>query len=165
MENWKKLRDSQYSVSDLGRVRNDNTNHILTPRDNGAGRLLVDLRKSVIGKNIQVHRLVAECFIRPLIVGEKLEVNHKDGNPKNNSLINLEYVSASDNMRHAFQNGLRYKKEIPKFTKMRDDIFQLKSEGYSQSKIAKTLEVNQSHVSRTLRGEAYTTLNQQGVTL
>ena len=165
MENWKKLRDSQYSVSDFGRVRNDNTDHVLKPKDNGNGRLLVDLRKSVIGKNIQVHRLVAECFIRPLNENEKLEVNHKDGNPKNNALDNLEYVSASDNMRHAFKNGLRYKREIPRFKKMKDDIFRLHAEGTSQSKIAKSLGINQSHVSRTLRGEAYTTLNQQGVTL
>ena len=162
MEKWEKFRDSIYSVSNEGRVRNDVTGTILKQYPNQYGRLLVDAR-STLGKCFQVHRMVMEtCYGYP---SKGIEVNHKDGNPKNNELGNLEYVTAKENMIHAFQNGLRYKKEIPKFRKMRDDIFQLSKEGYSQSKIAKALGINQSHVSRTLRGEAYTTLNQQGVTL
>lgn len=48
-----------------------------------------------------VHRLVAKAFIpNP----ESLPtVNHKDGDPSNNKVENLEWMSYSDNHRHSFQ--------------------------------------------------------------
>ena len=161
MEEWKKFRDSIYSVSNRGRVRNDIKNTILTPYSNQFGRMLVDFR-STLGKCFQVHRVVAEVFI-----GEpgKLEVNHRDGNTKNNSLENLEYVTAKENMRHAVENGLCQKKNLKKFQNTREEMFRLKSEGHNQAQIAKILAVDASHVSRTLRGKTNARINNQGVTL
>ena len=56
------------------------------------------------GKNHRVHRLVAEAFI-PNPNGFR-EVNHIDGNKQNNSVKNLEWVTHSENMIHAYQTGL-----------------------------------------------------------
>ncbi len=51
-----------------------------------------------------VSRLVATAFIpNP---ENKEEVNHKNGNPLDNSAGNLEWVTRSENIRHAFKNGL-----------------------------------------------------------
>ena len=51
-----------------------------------------------------VSRLVATAFIpNP---ENKEEVNHKNGNPLDNSVENLEWVTRSENVRHAFKNGL-----------------------------------------------------------
>ena len=36
----------------------------------------------------------------------KLQVNHKDGKKANNVIENIEYVTASENRRHAIKNGL-----------------------------------------------------------
>lgn len=68
--------------------------------ENGRGYLRVVCG----GKLRSVHALVAEAFIGPRPSG--LEVNHKDGDKRNNRPENLEYVTRSENMRHCFRIGL-----------------------------------------------------------
>ena len=57
--------------------------------------------------NARVHRLMAETFIpNPYNLRD---VNHKDGNKLNNNISNLEWVSHSGNVKHAYDNGLEKK--------------------------------------------------------
>lgn len=49
---------------------------------------------------IYVHRIVAICFIGNPPEG-KNDVNHKDGDKKNNHFSNLEWVSRSENILHS----------------------------------------------------------------
>lgn len=70
----------------------------LHPSNPGHG-LLVNF--SVAGKSVtrQVHRLVAKQFIpNP---SNKPTVNHKDGNPRNNNVDNLEWATQKEQMIHA----------------------------------------------------------------
>lgn len=60
-------------------------------------------------KHHSVHVLVAKHFIGPK-PGEKYQVNHKDGNKLNNHVTNLEWVTPSENLKHAFKNGLMCQK-------------------------------------------------------
>lgn len=69
------------------------------------GYCVVNLRKLGTTKVCCVHILVAQAFIPN--VEDKPVVNHKDGNKRNNSVDNLEWVSFSDNNRHALRTGLR----------------------------------------------------------
>lgn len=58
------------------------------------------------GKNASValHRLLAKAFIpNP---DNKDTINHKDGDPSNNSLSNLEWMTQSENSKHAHSTGL-----------------------------------------------------------
>jgi len=67
-------------------------------------------------KHVYAHRLLAEAFIpNP----QRLrEVNHKDGNKLNNALSNLEWVSSSENIRHAFSSGLSSRKPALDYTRI-----------------------------------------------
>lgn len=51
-------------------------------------------------KTKYVHRMVLETFL-PCENSEQMQVNHKDGNKKNNSLDNLEWVTSKENSIHA----------------------------------------------------------------
>ena len=61
-------------------------------------------RASINGKDYCIHRLVAQSFL-PNFLGLSI-VNHKDGNKLNPRLYNLEWVSPSGNVQHAFNTGL-----------------------------------------------------------
>jgi hypothetical protein len=51
-----------------------------------------------VGRKVLIHRIVANAFIsNPLNLPE---VNHKDGNKRNNNVENLEWSSSIDNMLH-----------------------------------------------------------------
>ena len=70
------------------------------------------------GKDVRLtlHRLLASQFC------EKPEgcdmVNHKDGDKLNNAIENLEWVTAGDNVRHAYATGLMHKSDDVHIAKM-----------------------------------------------
>lgn len=100
-EIWKVIEGTNYSVSNLGNVRNNLTGFILKGSEDGHGYLMVNLR--VYTRNI--HVLVANAFVtKP--VGNDLTVNHKDCNKLNNIWSNLEWITRSANSKHAIANGL-----------------------------------------------------------
>ena len=78
------------------------------------GYMQVTLYKNGEKTRYKVHRLVANAFIPNH--KNYPQVNHIDGNKKNNRVENLEWVTQAQNMKHAHDTGL-----VPKNTpKMRD---------------------------------------------
>lgn len=68
------------------------------------GYLLIKLCKNGDAKHKSVHRIVAETFIpNPQ---NKSQVNHINGNKKDNRIENLEWATMSENIRHAYKNNL-----------------------------------------------------------
>lgn len=77
----------------------------LTPQLNHNGYLRIALGRSAVDF---VHALVALAWIGPKPKG--MQINHKDGNKLNNAPENLEYVSPSENIKHAYKTGLAHVK-------------------------------------------------------
>lgn len=61
--------------------------------------------------NACVHVIVADCWLFNDDPTNKVDVNHMDGDKRNYHLNNLEWVTKSQNQRHALKNGLKQKGE------------------------------------------------------
>lgn len=100
-ERWKVIAHHlRYSVSSMGRVRNNQTGFLLTAFDDGRGYLRVNLD----GKHEKLHVLVAAAFV-PNPEGKPI-VNHIKGRKHDCRASQLEWVTASENTRHAYRLGL-----------------------------------------------------------
>lgn len=137
-EIWKDIRGfPNYEISNKGRVRSWNNNRygrgenfkFLKPGLSGDNYFTVSLRKNNKGNTKYIHRLVAEAFIpNP---DNKPEVNHKDGNKKNNILTNLEWSTYSENLNHAYNNGLNNHKKSVKIIETGEVFDSLKDCAYA----------------------------------
>lgn len=97
-----------YQISDEGQVRRIHKDGSTRPvkGKGGSKYYTVDLCKDGKPKCFNVHRLVAEAFLE-MPEGCK-EVNHKDGNKKNNHVDNLEWVTQKENLLHAIEQLQHY---------------------------------------------------------
>ena len=93
------FNDDYYASSD-GYIFSKRRNKVLKYNITKNGYAIVKLSKNGKPVAYQVHRLILSTF-DPISGMENLQVNHKDGNKLNNSLENLEWCTASENMRHA----------------------------------------------------------------
>ena len=101
-EIWKDIvgYEGLYQVSNLGRVKSLNykctkSEKILKTHPQRWGYLLVKLSYKDKAKDFQVHRLVASAFLdNP---NNLPQVNHKDKNPSNNKVDNLEWCTPEYN--------------------------------------------------------------------
>lgn len=102
--------EGRYEISSIGRVksvgrgRGMRPGRILALRAHEGGYLAVDLWANNKPKRFLVHRLVAAAFVGEL--PDNMEVNHDNGNKKDNRASNLEIVSRQENIDHAVATGL-----------------------------------------------------------
>jgi hypothetical protein len=131
LEEWRPVVgwEGLYEVSDHGHVRSIDrpvlfkqrygqsqetvlrtriaSGQLLTPQGTSRGLryLWVTLWRQQKPKRRAVHHLVLEAFVGPQPLG--YVTNHKDGNPGNNHVGNLEWCTATENNVHAIETGLR----------------------------------------------------------
>lgn len=118
-EEWRDIPgyEGLYQASDHGRIRSlNNIQHVvfrgkpvikpkygkvIKPGKHRGGYAMVWLSKNGVVKAHTVHRLVADTFL-PNPSGLP-EINHIDGDKKNNSISNLEWCTRNTNIQHMYQ--------------------------------------------------------------
>uniref|UniRef100_A0A6C0IR59 HNH nuclease domain-containing protein n=1 Tax=viral metagenome TaxID=1070528 RepID=A0A6C0IR59_9ZZZZ len=105
IEVWRNVSGwENYSVSNLGKVKNNKTGRLLKQYIRG-GYSFVGLCQNHNSKTIPVHRLVSLAFIdNP---ENKKQVNHLDKNRSNNNISNLEWTTAFENCSHRSANVIQ----------------------------------------------------------
>lgn len=84
------------------------------------GYMCVNLSNNGISKRKRVHRLVVETFFENPDM--TLQVNHIDGNKKNNNTNNLELCTAHENLEHSYITGLHMRKRVQRINPINGEI-------------------------------------------
>lgn len=168
-EIWKNIIEWEgcYKISNLGRVKSlvrkgVTKEKILKPLKIGPNKnyfylhvILCNKINGRVDKRISIHRLVCMAFIpNPL---NKPHINHKDNNPLNNNVNNLEWCTPKENTQHAAKQKRMGKSfgEKQHSSKLKEfqviEIRKLKGK-MSQQKIAEKYNVKQVAIGRILSG-------------
>ena len=163
-ELWKDIKDFEglYQISNLGNIKSLPKKHnlknghsyiqkeqILKPFKNNKGYLQIALVKNGKHYKRQVHNLVATTFIEN--PNNYIEINHKDENPSNNCVDNLEWCSHIYNSNYGNRN-----KKISKALEKKINQYDLNGNFIktwnSQLEIQKELKIPQANISAVIRG-------------
>lgn len=139
-----------YYVRDNGTIYSKASNKILSPQLDKDGYEKIQMISTDEKRHrYSVHRIVLENFM-PIESMEKLQVNHIDGNKRNNNLSNLEWVTCKENITHAIENRLRA--EINGGSKLTVDevkeIYIRAKNGESNITLGKEFGVNPDQIGR-----------------
>lgn len=150
-----------YTINTDGEVFSDNSGKMKTRNRAGTEYQIINFSTINGGKKTyRLHRLVMMAF-RPVENMDNLQVNHIDGNKKNNKLENLEWCTASENQIHAYKIGLSKtrKGEKSNFSKLTEKdvkkIFELKEKGLTNKQISCIIGCTASNISCILRGKTW----------
>lgn len=105
-EEWRNISGfPNYMISNFGNVWNAKYDRFLKPQDDGRGYKFVNLCRQGKVYPMKIHRLVALAFLQRRY--DTNEVNHDDGDKSYNDLDNLEWMTPTENVLHAYQTGLK----------------------------------------------------------
>ena len=166
-EKWVGIDGWPYEVSDLGRVRRatpaprTRPGFVLKQSEDGNGYLRVGLRRdgARLQKKFFVAVLVAEAFLGKRAPGKT--VNHINGRKPDNRAENLEWVTRSENQKHAYATGLQGKGQDHGMARLSDeDVREIRrryaARECSQQALANEYMVSQALVSQITRGKIWT---------
>ena len=154
-----------YEISNYGRIKSlgiyhGKTNnyflkpHIIKANKNKWGYNYYCLRKFGESNYVTVHRIVAQVFIPNL--ENKPQVNHISGIKTDNRICNLEWCTASENVKHAYNMGLKVskgrsmsKEKNPNCKHTEQEINEIRKKrknGYKLKDLAKEYNINESYI-------------------
>lgn len=158
--------EDRYYVSNMGRVFTNGCKgvppHIMKPQPNNRGYMLISLSKNKKVWHTTVHRLVAAAFCEGRS-NERPHVNHIDGDKSNNVSSNLEWVSRSENMRHAIdvlhRNMGCHEQPASNRKLTKEQVLAIRSDSRSCGVIANELGVTPRTIYCARKGITYKDVN------
>ena len=172
IEEWRDIEgfDGFYQVSNTGKIRSQGDNRgnksgkwrLRSLSANHDGYLKVRLMHKEKDETRRVHTLVAKAFIPNQ--NNYDTVNHKDGDKTNNNVDNLEWADRSQQMIHAYQNGLKTPMRGSKNSQSKltdDDVRYIRSHYKRQSTefgtvaLGKKFGVSSRVIGLVIRGLSY----------
>lgn len=164
-EIWKTIPGfSRYKVSNLGKIistnyKNSGLTKELRPGYRGGYFRTMLLSDEGHYKTMSIHRIVMTTFFGH----SQLEINHINGIKDDNRLCNLEYVTHSENLLHAYKTGLQFalngeKNANSKLTEfeveeIREYVKTLQESGkryYNRKELAKKYNVSESCIKELI---------------
>lgn len=157
-EKWRQVPGWPYEVSNQGQVRK--AGRIVSPTKTDHGYLKVWMWDGKTEQPAYVHQLVLWAFVGPQPDG--MDTNHRNGVKTDNRLENLEYCTRSENMKHAYDHGLRTATVNGMHTARRQYTeaqkvavrWYVTDQGLTQTEVARRFGISQSHVSRIVNRRA-----------
>lgn len=151
-----------YFVSENGSIFSDKPCHrygsalrqLKQKKNKETGYMQVNIYGESKPRRVDVHRVVAKAFIEndsPL----KDQVNHKNGNKDDNRAQNLEWVTQSENVRHAHGIGIMRNCCGRLSDEQAKSIRYLYAAGVCQDRIGAEFGISQPEVSRIVSGRHY----------
>lgn len=148
------IENSNYKVSNLGRVRNITNNNILSPSD-VSGYYKVRLSKNGQTQDWLIHKLVFCSFNNEKNIPHQYVIDHIDGNKHNNNLINLRKITLSENVQKAYYEQRLNSNIIPVSQYSLDNEFIATFP--SSREAARQLKLDSSSITKCCRGKLKTT--------
>lgn len=166
VEIWRALigYEGLYEVSNLGAVRNiaqrrgTRPGLILKNRITKDGYCKVVLRDSGRDVSLFVHRIVYTCFHGPIPDG--MEIDHLDGNKKNNASSNFEAVTRLENIARSFRRGrnMAFGSRQGRSAFTENQVLQIKirvARGERQNAIAAEFGVTPTAINCIIKGKTW----------
>ena len=157
-----------YQVSNLGKVKSTERkakhwrgglltvkSRIMKPFTSKCGYLIVSISKNSIDNKFLIHRLVSNAFIpNPY---NKPQVNHINGIKTDNRVVNLEWNTRSENIKHADNSGLRNSKgENNSRSKLSEiDVFEIRKSDKPIIFLSKKYNVGRNCISKVLHKKTW----------
>jgi len=165
---WKRIpTNGEFYIRKNSQVYNALTKRIIKGSIDVNDRHYVDLSHRKVKKRYRTHRLVAEAFI--LKPSDNLEVNHIDGNHRNNGVSNLEWCTRRENVQHAWKMGLmKAKRKLTEgqvgmlkelyYSEINQVEYNL-AKPFSTNWLAKCFKIHQSNIHRIISNKTYNRRN------
>lgn len=151
-----------YEVSSIGRIRRLPEPRralrvrVLKPRYDKKGYVRVALHHSG-RKDAAVHRLVALAFLGAP-PGDKVQVNHIDGDKQNNAVTNLEWVTGAENIQHSYDLGIRQALRGEAHARRKLNwaaVNEIRASALSQKVLSQKYGVSASHIGYIRHGKSW----------
>lgn len=141
-ERWKTIKQNRnLEISDAGRLRNKKSGVVWKLRISRNGYVVIAVYHTKLkkAKNLKIHTLVAEAFVKN--PENKPEINHKDFDKQNNHYTNLEWCTNLENVRHFYRN--KFKGKISN-----DDVLFIRQniDSVGMVALAEKFNVNESYI-------------------